>query len=421
MSEKTGWNWETGVRQIANITKQDQEVEWREESQVSPNGEQIAAVVKTGDMEFGLCVNETVLEEVYDRAWYPRYSPDGRLTCLVTVAGEPTLSIDGQAMEERFGFIWRTTFAGDSIAAAIQNDMRYGMLHNGQIWKNLFINANSFVLSASGKTTAACIQAEEMAQADIKKFQEGIFSVAVNGQAWKSKFVNTWTPAVSSDDQQVAVQIRKDLYTYSIAVNDQAWHQNFAMVWEPCFHPLSHEVFAPVRIGGKWGMAQDGHLVWPAVYGQLWQQQFNADGSVLAAITSPAYGKWTVCVNNTPWKSTVDRMLADLTVSEDGKTLAVLGKNTQDMWAVIVNDCPWSGSYEMTSPPIISSDGAYVGISAEKNGRQTIVVNDREYAKDFVQVWEPVFNPTNDKVLIRALDDQGNYLRIVEALSTFTQ
>ena len=90
-----------------------------------------------------------------------------------------------------------------------------------------------------------------MAQADIKKFQEGIFSVAVNGQAWKSKFVNTWTPAVSSDDQQVAVQIRKDLYTYSIAVNDQAWHQNFAMVWEPCFHPLSHEVFAPVRIGGK--------------------------------------------------------------------------------------------------------------------------------------------------------------------------
>ncbi len=280
--------------------------------------------------------------------------------------------IAGKAMEERFGFIWRTTFAGDSIAAAIQNDMRYGMLHNGQPWKNLFINANSFVLSDSGKTTVACIQAEEMAQADIKKFQEGIFSVAVNGQAWKNKFVNTWTPVISSDDQQVAV------------------HKN-------------------------------GHLVWPAAYGQLWQPQFNADGSVLATITSPAYGKWTVCVNDKAWNTTADRMLADLAVSEDGKTLAVLGKDAQDMWTVIVNDCPWTGSYEMTSPPVISSDGAYVGISAEKNGRQTIVVNNKEYSRDFVQVWEPAFSPTNDKVLIRALDDEGNYLRIVETLKTFTQ
>lgn len=423
MSEKIEWNWEISKKQIAHISKSETEIQWREESQVSPDGEKIAAIVNIDAMDFGICVNNEILEEHYERAWKLHFAPNGQLICLVTLDEEPTISIDGEAIEERFGFVWQPMFAKGTLAAAIQNDMEYGMYHNGKIWDNLFINANNFVLSKSGKTTAACIQTEEFGQADIQKFQSGLFSVAVNGTPWKSKFVNTWTPAVSNNDELVAVQIRKDLYRYSIAVNDRAWHQDFSMIWEPIFHPKTNDVYAPVRINGKWGIARNGHLAdsWQPSFSQLWHCKFNADGSILAAIGSPSYGKWTVVINGKPWHSQASYMVTDLTMSEDGSTITVLTKNELNRWSVMVNDKAWSTSCEMAYPPIISDNGEYVAVKMERNGRQTIVVNDKPYSEDFRQVWEPVFSPENNKILIKALNDNGEYIRIVEPLSLFTK
>ena len=54
-----------------------------------------AAVVKTGEMEFSVCVNGSPWENTFDKIWYPRFAPDGRLTAIVSDTGQWTLAVDG--------------------------------------------------------------------------------------------------------------------------------------------------------------------------------------------------------------------------------------------------------------------------------------------------------------------------------------
>lgn len=78
--------WQTDVlpgigawapRTVANLSECDCDIDWREENQVSPDGEQVAAVVKTGDAEFGVCVNGT--------CWNPGMSGFG--ICAIRLMG----------------------------------------------------------------------------------------------------------------------------------------------------------------------------------------------------------------------------------------------------------------------------------------------------------------------------------------------
>ena len=52
----------------------------------------------------------------------------------------------------------------------------------------------------------------------------------------------------------------------------------------------------------------------------------------------------------------------------------------------------------------------------EKNERYTVAVNNKEYPEDFEAVWDPIFSPDSEKVLIRAIKD-GKVVRIVAKVS----
>jgi len=112
------WDWEPGEKIVADLGQWSAQFEWIEEPQVSPDGEKVAAVVNTGSNEFDVCVNSDLWGTAYDRIWYLRYSPDGRLTALISDMGEYTLCVDGAPWEERFAFIWDTKFSEDSITIA---------------------------------------------------------------------------------------------------------------------------------------------------------------------------------------------------------------------------------------------------------------------------------------------------------------
>ena len=57
MYDTSSWDWDVGKRLVADLNKWEQEYEWVEEPQAGPDGERLAAVVKSDDMEF------TVAEE----------------------------------------------------------------------------------------------------------------------------------------------------------------------------------------------------------------------------------------------------------------------------------------------------------------------------------------------------------------------
>ena len=102
---------------------------------LSIDGETIAAIVNVNEGEFTVCINGDAWgETVFEKIWHLRFSPDGRLTALVSEMGEWTMAVDGAAWENKFGYIWEPRFSidGATIAAAVQQDMRYAMVLNGE-------------------------------------------------------------------------------------------------------------------------------------------------------------------------------------------------------------------------------------------------------------------------------------------------
>lgn len=421
MQSSSAWDWSPGKRVVADTAKCDREIEWREESFASPDGEQVAAVVNCGDGEFGVCVNEEVWEKTFEKAWTMRYSPDGRLSVIAAENAEWNLAVDGDFIsEDMAGFMWGTTCStsGNVIAANVQIDGEYGMIVEGAVWETLYEAATYFTLHPAGQGSAAVVQTESIPQADIETFKKGCFSVAVNGEAWDTNFLNCWAPVFDGPGKRVAATVRSSLYDYSIAVDGQMWGKSFQTAWDPLFNPKTGAVVAPVRVGGKWGMAQNGEIMWDARYANLWKQQFSADGSKLWAVVSPTFGRWTVLVDDRPWSTTVGGSVTDLAVSPDGSRAAAIAKEG-DRFAYLVDDAIWPGWYTMAFAPVFSPDGKNVAAKVDRaTNRYTYVLNGRAYKQDFDMVWDPVFSPEGDKVLLRVIED-GKYCRIVVPVNEF--
>ena len=185
MVKSESWDWETGEKAIPTGPWNDK-FRWVEEPYASPDGEKVSAIINLDEGEFSVCVNGEIWENVFDKIWYLRFSPDGRLTALVSEMAEWTVAVDGIAWEKKFGYAWDTAFSpdGKNIAVSVQNDMQYCMALNGVTWENTFSNMTNTALSPDGKRTAATVQTEKFGEAEIHKFQEGAYTAAINGISW---------------------------------------------------------------------------------------------------------------------------------------------------------------------------------------------------------------------------------------------
>ena len=407
------WDWETGQRVVLTSMERPENCAWVEEAQASPDGERVAVLASLEEGGFTALVNGEPWENTFDKAWQPRFSPDGRLTAIVQQDGMWTMAVDGEAWEESFDFAWGTQFSqeGDVVALCIQAGGEYGLCIDGVTWETLYENANQCVLSADGKSSAAVVQLSSLKPADLEAFQTGVFGVAVNGQSWDANFVNCWTPAFDAQGAKVAAQVRTSLYDYTIAVDGAPWGESYGCVWEPRFNPATGKVVAPVRVKGVWGMAQDGQIIWEPKFFQCWHQAISQDGKNIAAIVAPDYGAFTVAVNAKPWGIHFP-VVTDLVIGREGERVAALGNTENADWHVLVDGQTWAGSWDMAWRPVISPIGGHVAVKVEKAKRQTLVVDGRTYARDFDQIFEPTFSPDGEKLLIRAID-KGSLVRIV--------
>lgn len=407
------WNWEPGKRVILASANLPEGVRWAEEAHASPDGETIASLARLEDESFTALVNGKPWKNSFEKAWLPRFSPDGRFTAAVQQDGEWTLAVDDETWEERFDYLWGTQFSQDGsvIAACIQSGGEYGICVDGMPWETLFENLNQAQLSADGSSAAGVAQLQSLKPADLDAFQAGVFGVAVDGQAWDKRFLNVWTPTFDATGKRVAAQVRTSLYDYTIAVDGKLWPQTYACVWEPCFNPATGKVVAPVRISGQWGMAQDGQMIWEPRFFQCWQPAFSQNGQTLAAIVAPAFGEFTVALNGHPWTIRYP-VITDLVVSSDGSRVAALSSEYNRNWRVLVDGKAWDGAWDMAWQPVIAPKGGHVAVKVEKGGRQTVLINGRPLKHDFERVFAPAFSPDGTKMLIRAMS-MGAYFRVV--------
>jgi hypothetical protein len=164
-------------------------------------------------------------------------------------------------------------------------------------------------------------------------------------------------------------------------------------------------------------MAQDGELIWPSDFIQVWRQVYSPDGNRLAAVVAPKYGRWTVAVDGKAWRSLFKDMVVDAVWSPDSSRLAALGKNGPD-WHLMVDDKIWQHRFAMAWAPVFSPAGDVVAAKVEVDGGYTLVVNDRLWSHRCEAVWDPVFSPAGDKLLVKTIED-GIYHRRVLPVAEF--
>jgi hypothetical protein len=411
------WDWESEQKMLAEIAKWKDRFEAVWEPYASPDGEKIASIVKTGDEEFNVCVNEETWEEPFDKLWYSRFGPDGRLTALASRDAEWTMAVDGQPWDESYEYIWDTKFSADGkvIAAAVKHNDAYAISVNGKSWEcpTVLQSIASHEVSPDGNTVAAIAQTAPLGQADLEGFLKGTWSVVVNGKPWEKNFVDVYGLAISNDGMRVASEYRAAICDYGIVVNGTLWNEKFGCTWEPVFHPgISDEVTAPVRQGGQWFLATNGKIRWDKGFPSLLYQTYSPDGRSIAASVATSFAKWTVAVDGKPWNVTFGECVLRPCFSPDGGRVVAIAKDSGN-WLFVLDGKVLGGAFDNIWPPVFTPDGSRAICKVEKNGKYRIAVDGQIRGGEYEFLWDPVISPDGTKVLIKGVEDGKYYRRVI--------
>jgi hypothetical protein len=413
MSGTEKWDWETPEKTLADLREISEKFSACHEPVVSQDGERIALPVQDEEDAWTLCVNGEPWSETFDKLWYHRFGPDGRLAALVQSDDAWTIAIEGAPWDEKFDYVWNAKFSPDGkhIAAQTKREPQdYSIVVDGKVWESTFLSSREFSVDNSG-SVAITVQVEPLKEADTVAFMKGTWGLAFNDKVWDTKFVNVYEPRISPDGNSVAAEVRVGICEYSIAIDGNVWDQTFGCVWEPIFHP-DGSVIVPARVSGAWSLVKDGNPLWEGTYAQLWHQKVSPDGAKIAAIASPTFGKWTIAVDDKPWTTLFSDAVLEPFFSQDSRHVAAVVKDNE-RWTIAVDGKPWPERFDMVWSPVFAPDGAMVATKVERNGSYTIAIDGKVWNQTFENLWEPEFSPDGTKLLVKAVKGGKYYRRIV--------
>ncbi len=408
-------DWQVGRRQVFSLASATQDNRTIEEMVPSPDGETLAMVVREESGDHLVQLNDLPWETTSEKTWSLRFISPSQVACLVRIDDEWTVAINDQPLEGRYAFAWSPLYSsdGESSLLMVKEGMDFGIVHNGEAWGNHFDAIRDHALSPDGQHAATTVQTQVLKPADLDSFFKGVWTVAVDNQAWDNTFVGAWNPVFDAKSESVAAEVRVSNDQYTIAKNGRAWSQIFGGVWKPLF--LSDgSVVAPVRKQGNWWMAKNGEIFWERSYAQLWNQRLSPDGRRLAAVVAPEFGRWTLAIDDQPWKSRWSDLVETPVFSPDGARLATVVKS-DNRWSIAVDDQTWNETFDMIYEPLFSPSGHRVATRADRDGRFCAVVDGRIVADGFDKLWDPTFSPDGDSLLLRYVHN-GQYVREVIAL-----
>jgi len=301
--------------------------EWIEEPYVSPDGEKLAAVVKTGEMEFGVCLNGQAWENGFDKVWYLRFTSDNRAAAIVSDTGMWTIAVDGIAWENSFEYLWDSRFSVDGrhVGAAVQKGRKYYAARDDRPWAEGFFNISNFTMAPDGGKTAAVVQTVDFKEGEIFKFKEGCFSVAVDGCVWENNFVNAWEIAFnhlySPDGKKIAAIVSPRYGRWTMALDGRPWSTTFGgLVTDAVFSSDGSSLACLGKEDEKWKVMVDDKP-WDVDFDMLWQPVFSPDGQNVA-VKAEKNGKFVLAVNGRVFKQEYDCMWEPV-FSPDGEKILV--------------------------------------------------------------------------------------------------
>ena len=412
MDEKTSWDWHTDLKEIP-FKEWEAKFNWVQSPIVSADGECVAAIANSDEMVFNVCVNGRVWEEEYEKVWCLTPVSDHGFAAFVASDEEWTVVVDGEPWSSRCDFLWDMMISSDgkTLAAAFQSDSEYGVIVNDVPWEVQYESMSGAVLASDG-SSAAVVQVESIAAADVDAFKKGLFCVAHNGKVQDKRFLNIWDISFDSSAKHIAYGVRLDRESYSIVQDDTIWDNRFQSVWQAEFLD-ENALIAPVRLNGKWYLFKNNEPFWDTAYNQLWHPAVSQAGEVAAIVSTP-FGRWSVAVNDKIWNLSWDTMISDIFFSQDGSSLAAVYKH-KGFWDLAVNRKPWLLCADQVFFSKMSPDGSVVAVVAEKKGQYQLFVNGKILASGFSFMADPVISPDGSKVMLKGIKN-GIYKRQIISL-----
>ncbi|MCF8031295.1 MAG: WD40 repeat domain-containing protein, partial [Desulfohalobiaceae bacterium] len=204
-------DWTGGERILLDLGSLPQEAQRLVELQFSPDGERVGYILSFSEGECRIGSNGDLHEEEFDNAWMLRFTPDNRLTALVSSLGAWSVRVEEETWPDEYDFVWSPLFSdpGGVISAAVRKEGQYGMVRNQTTWSALFPYATDYTMSADGALCCCVVQTTPLSEGDINAFREKVFSVAVNERVWPWYFQNVWTPVPDSGTGKTAAVVRR--------------------------------------------------------------------------------------------------------------------------------------------------------------------------------------------------------------------
>ena len=173
-----------------------------------------------------------------------------------------------------------------------------------------------------------------------------------------------------------------------------------------------------MRLKTSWTVAENGSPIWSSRFLQLWNQRLSPDGERIAAVAAPSYGRWTVVVDDQPWRVEFDDLVVPPVFSPDGRRVAAAVRN-DGRWSIAVDGAVWQGQFDMVWDPVFTPSGDRVLAKVEREGRFAIAVDGQIWSPWFDGLWEPVVSPDGTRVLIRAVEGGTYYRQVVPMAGRF--
>jgi len=315
---------------------------------------------------------------------------------------------------------WNLMVTGQEITACeTQSQRRYTPVIDDTPWPNSYENTFGLTLAATGTGSAAVVQTTPIAEGDLSTFLSGCFTLATDQGTWSGRYVGAFNPALSNDGAVAAVDTRLTQYDYTITVNDQCWASSWPAVWAPVVHPEGISVWAPVKGPKGWMLACDGEPAWPDAYFQLWEVALSPAGDRIAAVIAPDFGKWTLTIDGTPWKTQVDGYLAKPVFSPCGTRLGCCGHH-RGKAVVLVDDHPMGDSFDTAWDPIFSPHGIHVAAKIKRGALFSVLIDGMEIKRPYIWMGPPAFTPDSKHLILCGIekkDSQYRYTREFIALT----
>lgn len=208
----------------------------------SPDSKKVSATVRLSEQEFTVAVDGILWNETFLNAWESVFINENDVAVPVRTEKGWSIAINGKPQWKSFNQVWYPRVSPDGkITAVVSTEFgKWTVAVEGKPWEKQF---SQHVLppffSPDGKKVGAVVK------------DNNLWTVAIDGKPWDIGFDRIWTPQFSSDGNHCVAKAEKE-GVYFIVLDGKIGKDVFDALWEPQFSPDGDKILIGCIKNGKY-------------------------------------------------------------------------------------------------------------------------------------------------------------------------